>query len=88
MAIEPSPIDQPTLRIHLDRLAQDKATLISRLKEEETKIEAAKISAEQFRGALAYNQNLIDAITKELKDLSDAAFAGPGRSVVDGEAKS
>lgn len=87
MATEPSPIDQPTLRIHLDRLAQDKTTLISRLREEEAKMEAAKTAAEQFRGALGYNQGLIDAITKELKDLNEAAFAGPGRSVADGEAK-
>lgn len=87
MATDPSPIDQPTLRIHLDRLTQDKTALVSRLKEEEAKMEAAKTATEQFRGALGYNQGLIDAITKELKDLNEAAFAGAGRSVTDGEVR-
>lgn len=88
MSTDHSPIDQPTLRIHLDRLLQDKIALTNRLKEEQGKMEAAKTATEQFSGALGYNQGLIDAITKELKDLSEAAFTGPGRSVADGEVKS
>lgn len=76
-----SPQDQPTLRIHLERLTADKKNLISRFNDETAKLEALKNGIEQYRGAISYNQNLIDSITKELEDLNQKAFSAQARSL-------
>lgn len=77
--MESLPQDQPTLRIHLDRLTTDKKNLIARFNDETAKLEALKNGIEQYRGAISYNQNLIEAITKELEDLNAKAFSAPAR---------
>ena len=74
-------LDQPTLRIHLDRLTQDKAGLTARLNEEVAKLEALKNGIEQYRGALSYNQNLIELVTKQLEELNKAAFSAQAKSL-------
>ena len=71
--------DQPTLRIHLERLTVDKKNLTARINEEISKLEALKNGIEQYRGAISYNQNLIDSITKELEDLNQKAFSAQAR---------
>ena len=76
-------LDQPTLRIHLDRLTADKTGLTARFNEEISKLEALKNGIEQYKGALSYNQNLIDSITKELESLNEKAFSAPARSLRD-----
>ena len=76
-------LDQPTLRIHLDRLTQDKAGLTARMNEEVAKLEALKNGIEQYRGAISYNQNLINTITKELEALNAQAFSAPAMSLSD-----
>ena len=38
---------------------------------------------EQYKGALGYNQGLIDTVTKELEELNKAAFAGQARSATE-----
>jgi hypothetical protein len=81
--MDPSSLDQPTLRIHLDRLTHDKTGLTARLNEEISKLEALKNGIEQYRGALSYNQNLIDTLTKELAALNAQAFSAPAMSLSD-----
>lgn len=78
---EISSIDQPTMRIHLDRLAQDKNTLMTRLSEEQAKLKALQDTIEQYKGAIGYNQGLIDSITRELQEANDAAFSKQARPV-------
>ena len=77
--METSQLDQPTLRIQLDRLNEDRKALVTRFKDEESKLEAARAAMEQFRGALGYNQGLIDGLSKELKDLNEQAFNSQAR---------
>lgn len=79
--MDTSPLDQPTLRIHLDRLTADKAGLTARLNEEIAKLEALKAGIEQYKGALSYNQNLIDSVSKEIEALNAAAFSGKARTL-------
>lgn len=81
--MDTSSLDQPTLRIQIDRLTADKAALTARLNEEVTKLETVKNTIEQYRGALSYNHNLIESITKELDALNKQAFSSPGRSIKD-----
>lgn len=70
-----SQLDQPTLRIYLDRLNRDRTNLIARFNEETSKLESLKNGIEHLRGAISYNQNLVDAGNKELEQLSAKAFA-------------
>lgn len=74
-------LDQPTLRIHLDRLNHDKAGLTARLNEEIAKLDTLKTGIEQYKGALSYNQNLIDSVSKEIEALNAAAFSGKAKSL-------
>ena len=74
-------LDQPTLRIHLDRLNHDKTGLTARLNEEIAKLDTLKATIEQYKGALSYNQNLIDSVSKEIEALNAAAFSGKAKSL-------
>ena len=76
-------IDQPTLRIHLDRLVQDKGILVKRLEEEQGKLKALQDTIEQYKGAIGYNQGLIDSVAKDLEQLNAAAFSKEARSIKD-----
>lgn len=74
-------LDQPTLRIHLDRLNHDKTGLTARLNEEIAKLDTLKAAIEQYKGAISYNQNLIDSVSKEIEALNAAAFSGKARTL-------
>ncbi len=76
-------LDQPTLRIQLDRLTEDKKVLSARLNEEQSKLQSILNAIEQYKGAIGYNQSLIDVMTKDFKELNDAAFTRQARPVQD-----
>ena len=81
--MDSSSLDQPTLRIQLDRLSEDKKVLNARMNEEQTKLQSILNTIEQYKGAISYNQSLIDAITKEVEALNEAAFTKTARSIKD-----